>query len=111
LQITYVFRHIDIMRPSGKLPTMLFRIPVLTSNGVAMSDKQSGGGDSQTIDAATCRAKRLGTSNLVECQAAMPSCHWHVPFGEGRLCGHISNQVIAMGVLPMGWSQNAPEIS
>jgi len=93
------------------LSTMLPRVIGDDAGGV-MSDKQSNGaGRNQTTGATVCRARRLGASNLVECQTEIPSCHWHIPFGEGRLCGHISNQIIAMGVLPNGWLTDVSENS
>jgi hypothetical protein len=60
-------------------------------------------------NADACRARALGKSNLVECLKEEACCHWHIPFGNGRLCGHPSNQQIVKGVMPMSWSPTMPD--
>jgi len=75
-----------------------------------MNDSQSASADdSQATRMAACHARRLGASNLVECKTQEPSCCWRVPFGHGHLCGHISNQMIAMGILPEARLQSDSE--
>ena len=64
--------------------------------------------DGQEIDAIDCRARILGLSNLVECHTKVHACRWHLPFGEGALCVHPSNSMIAKGALPTGWSLPRP---
>ena len=60
--------------------------------------------DGQETDVTNCRAKKLGLSNLVECNTKVQTCHWHLPFGEGVLCSHPSNVMIAKGALSTGGS-------
>lgn len=60
----------------------------------------------QITDEIRCRARMLGLSKLVECNTNVHSCSWHFPFGEGLLCAHPSNAMIAKGVLQTGWSFN-----
>lgn len=60
--------------------------------------------DGQKTDVTNCHAKILGLSNLVECNTKIHVCRWHLPFGEGALCIHPSNAMIAKGALPTGWS-------
>jgi len=60
--------------------------------------------DGQKTDVANCRARILGQSNLVECNTKVHDCRWYHHLGEGALCVHPSNIMIAKGVLPTGWS-------
>lgn len=60
--------------------------------------------DGQKTDGINCHAKILGVSSLVECHTKLHICHWHLHFGEGTLCVHPSNSMIAKGTLPMGWA-------
>ena len=59
--------------------------------------------DCDKADTAVCRARRLGASNLVECLSRVDSCRWRISFGEGQLCSHQSNHMIASGELLHGW--------
>lgn len=58
----------------------------------------------QSAGVSNCRARILGLSNLVECNTGVHLCRWHLSFGDGMLCIHPSNAMIARGVLPTGWS-------
>jgi hypothetical protein len=67
-------------------------------------DPKDNSNGEQKSGVTTCRARKLGLSNLVECNTKVHRCSWHLPFGEGMLCAHPSNSMIAMGALPTGWS-------
>ncbi len=69
-------------------------------------NKSSGTGDKSATGVTACCARELG--RLVECKTETPSCHWHIPFGGGQLCGHDSNRMIAKGELLAGWSPGVP---
>lgn len=62
--------------------------------------------DGQNTVEIRCHARMLGLSKLVECNTNVHSCRWHFPFGEGLLCAHPSNAMIAKGVVQTGWSVN-----
>ena len=67
-------------------------------------DHRDNSNDGQEMDVSNCRARKLGLSNLVECNTKVHTCHWHLIFGEGALCSHPSNMMIAKGVLSTGGS-------
>ena len=97
-----IYRPFGIYTPV--LNTRIFR-RMSTNLSIEMSDCQKdrlNGG--QETGASECRARALGLSNHVECLAAMHSCHWRLPFGEGAFCTHPLNLKIAKGLLPTGWS-------
>lgn len=75
-----------------------------------MENEQAGSGG-QRARRRRCRAKILGTSNLVECQADIQVCEWQIPYGKGKLCSHMANQMIARGIIPAAWLPQAPSDS
>lgn len=68
------------------------------------NDHKDNSNDVQKTDVTNCRARILGLSNVVECNTKVHTCRWQLPFGEGALCVHPSNSMIAKGVLATGWS-------
>jgi len=67
-------------------------------------DHKDNARDGQQTDVTNCRARLLGLSNVVECNTKVHTCRWHLSFGEGALCVHPSNSMIAKGTLLTGWS-------
>ena len=63
-----------------------------------------------TAGANACRARAVGSTNLVECQAEALHCHWYIPFGDGKFCGHPRNNLIAEGVPPEEWPEGTPMV-
>ncbi len=63
-----------------------------------------------TAGANACRARAVGGTNLVECLAEALYCHWHIPFGGRKFCGHPCNILIAEGVPQEDWPDDAPKV-
>ena len=70
-----------------------------------MSDNQP------TASATACCARAVENTNLVECMVKALHCHWYIPFGDGKFCGHPCNNLIAKGIPPEDWPADAPRVS
>jgi hypothetical protein len=82
---------------------VVFIINIETEVNMINGDKNNSS-DGQHAGSVNCRARVLGLSQLVECNTKVDACGWHFPFGEGLLCSHPSNSMIAKGSLLTGWS-------